>query len=89
MKGENTMTVKNLIEMLQQYDGNTEVMIGKYQRYGSDFAYTIKGIEDDKILSGSFGDDREDVIFLLEGSQEGTMAEAEEFDDLDEEIEED
>ena len=82
------MTVKNLIEMLQQYDEGTEIMIGKYQRYGSDFAYEIKRIEDRKVFSGYFDGENSNVIFLLEGSQEGTMADADETDDWDEDWDE-
>ena len=87
------MTVKELIDKLSSYDPNTEVMIGKYQRYGSDFAYEIKRIESDMMFSSSgFRDNiqKGDVIFLLEGSQEGTMAEPEdEWEDEEFDYEED
>jgi len=75
------MTVKGLISWLQDYDEDTEVMIGMYQRYGSDFAYTIDQIEDSKEFRGFYGDDKEDVIFLLEGEQCGVIADKDEWED--------
>ena len=82
------MTVKELIEKLSKYDPNTEVMIGMYQKYGSDFAYEIAGIESSMMFSSNgFREDipQGDVIFLLEGSAEGTMADPEDEDWEDEE----
>ena len=75
------MTVKGLISWLQNYDEDTEVMIGMYQDYGSDFAYTIDEIEDSKGFRSFYGDDKEDVIFLLEGEQCGVIADKDEWED--------
>jgi len=75
------MTVKGLISWLQNYDEDTEVMIGMYQRYGSDFAYIIDEIEDTKGFHSFYGDDKEDVIFLLEGDQCGVIADKDEWED--------
>lgn len=76
------MTVAELRNMLSDYDGETEVMIGMYQRYGSDFAYALDEIEDTKSFSAFFGGDNDDVIFLLEGEQIGVIADKE--DEYDE-----
>ena len=86
------MKVSELMEMLSAYDDNIEVMIGNYQRYGSDFAYEINGIEDKMVFASYWSgevDTNRKVIFLLEGSQEGTMAAPEDDDDIfdDEEYE--
>jgi hypothetical protein len=52
-----------------------------YQNYGSDFAYSVDEIEDEKMLSAFYGDDEKDVIFLLEGYQCGTMADADDWEE--------
>lgn len=75
------MKVKTLINWLQDYDEDTEVMIGMYQRYGSDFAYNIDQIEDDKGFRSFYGEDKEDVIFLIEGEQVGAIADKEDLED--------
>ena len=75
------MTVGELIEMLSQYDPDTYVMVGKYQRYGSDFAYDINDIEDKKKFSAFYGNDDDNVIFILEGEQAGTMNDKDDDDD--------
>ena len=72
------MKVKTLISWLSDYDDDTEVMIGMYQIYGSDFAYTIEEIEDKKAFEGFYGEHEDNVIFLLEGDQCGVIADEEE-----------
>lgn len=67
------MTVAELKNMLSYYDDETEVMIGMYQRYGSDFAYDIDEIEDTKSFHGFYGEYNDDVIFLLDGGQVGVI----------------
>ena len=68
------MTVRNLINWLEEFDEDATVMIGMYQGYGSDFAYNIDDIEQ-KSLVGFYGDDEEDVVFLIEGRQVGVLSE--------------
>ena len=35
------MTVKELIDLLQDFDDDTEVVIAEYQSHGTDFAYDV------------------------------------------------
>ena len=66
------MTVRDLIEMLEGFDGDMEVLIGMQQSYGSDFAMDIAyDIEEHKI-NAFYGDDYRAVV-LTEGSQLGTV----------------
>ena len=70
------MTVSELISMLEEYDGDTEVVIAEYQRYGSDFAYSVGDVTDgayDNWDGDSIDEDGTCVIIPL-GSQIGTMA---------------
>ncbi len=70
------MTVSELISMLEEYDGDTEVVIAEYQRYGSDFAYSVGDVTDgayDNWDGDSIDEDGTCVIISL-GSQIGTMA---------------
>jgi hypothetical protein len=75
------MTVGELKQRIEEYNDDTEVMIGVYQNYGSDFAYSVDEIEDEKMLRAFYGDDEKDVIFLLEGYQCGTMADADDWEE--------
>ena len=91
------MTIRELedaLKSLKKYDGftdDTEVMIGMYQHYGSDFAMSIDEIEIDKGIRTFWGDDipKGKVIFLIEGSQEGVMDDIEDDDEYDDEYDED
>ena len=77
------MTVRDLIEMLEEFDEDMEVCIGMIQRYGSDFAMNIcDDVEKHKIRS-FYGDDFKAVV-LTEGEQIGTVK----YDDEDEDEEE-
>lgn len=66
------MTVRELIEELENYDDDQEVMIGQYQTYGSDWAYAISEVEAHDVRA-LYGEDMEDVVLLLEGRQDGTI----------------
>ena len=69
------MTVSELISILEEYDGDTEVVIAEYQRYGSDFAYAIGDVADgtyDNWDGDSIDEDGTCVMISL-GSQIGTM----------------
>ena len=74
------MTVRDLIEMLEEFDGDMEVRIGMIQNYGSNFAMNIvNDIAEHKIRS-YYGDDFKAVI-LTEGNQIGVV----DYDDDDDE----
>jgi hypothetical protein len=74
------MTVRDLIEELENFDGDMEVRIGMIQNYGSNFAMNIiDDIAEHKIRS-FYGDDFKAVV-LTEGNQIGTV----DYDDDEEE----
>lgn len=67
-----SMTVRELIEELENFDGDMEVRIGMIQNYGSNFAMSIcDNIEEHEIKS-FYGEDYNAVV-LTEGSQIGTV----------------
>lgn len=66
------MTVNELRDYLDDFDGDAEVYIGEYQKYGSDFAYNIDEVESDVSING-FYDDEENAVLITMGSQIGTI----------------
>ena len=82
------MTVRDLIEMLEGFDGDMEVCIGMIQNYGSNFAMdVVDDIAEHKIRT-FYGDDFRAVV-LTEGHQIGTVDYDDEYDDEDEDEYED
>lgn len=76
------MTVRELIDALEQFDEDMEVCIGMIQRYGSDFAMNIcEDIEEHSIHS-FYGKNYKAVV-ITEGEQVGTV----DYDDSDDEDE--
>ena len=74
------MTVRDLIDMLEQFDEDMEVRIGMIQNYGSNFAMNIcDDVAEHKIRS-FYGDDFKAVV-ITEGNQVGTV----DYDDDEEE----
>lgn len=71
------MTVSELIEELQQYDDDTEVVIACFQARGTDFGYNVGRVEP-VTLSPFDGDDKVQVVAIVEGYQEGSIREEEE-----------
>lgn len=73
------MTVNELINLLQDFDGDTEVVIAEYQNYGSDFAYEIWDVS--KTRYDNWNDDALDedgtCVQIAMGSQIGTMCDDE------------
>ena len=65
------MTVRELIEILESYDGDMEVRIGMQQTYGTDFAMRIHDV-DERSVSGFYGEDYKAVV-ITEGSQCGVV----------------
>lgn len=66
------MTVRELIDELEKFDEDMEVMIGMLQRYGSNFAMSIcDNIEERKVEP--FYEDDYNAVVITEGSQIGTV----------------
>ena len=74
------MTVRDLIEMLEEFDGDMEVRIGMIQNYGSNFAMNIVDDIAEHNIRTFDGEDFKAVI-LTEGEQIGTV----DYDDEEEE----
>ena len=66
------MTVRELIEKLEKFDGDMQVRIGMEQKYGSDFAMHIVDDIDEFNIESFYGNDYHAVV-LTEGSQCGTV----------------
>ena len=67
-----SMTVRDLIDILENYDDDMEVKIGMKQRYGCDFAMNIcDDVEVHKIKS-FWGSDYKALV-ITEGEQIGTV----------------
>ena len=65
------MTVKKLINWLQDFDPDKEVIIGMVQNYGSDFAMGISDVAECEVRPWR-GDNMECVV-ITEGSQFGVV----------------
>ena len=65
------MTVRDLIEELENFDYDQEVVIGMQQNYGSDFAYTIYDTEELPVKD--WDNEKEDMVVLTMGRQFGTV----------------
>ena len=74
------MTVRELIEILEEYDEDMEVRIGMIQRYGSNFAMNICEDVEEHTIRSFYGKDFKAVV-LTEGNQIGTV----DYDDEEEE----
>jgi hypothetical protein len=66
------MTVRELIDMLENFDDDMEVCIGMIQRYGSNFAMDIIDDIAEHKINSFYGEDERAVV-LTEGSQIGTV----------------
>lgn len=76
------MTVRDLIEMLEEFDEDMEVRIGMIQNYGSNFAMNIINDIAEHNIRTFYGNDFKAVV-LTEGNQIGTV----DYDDEEEEDE--
>jgi len=67
------MTVRDLIEQLEEFDDDMEVKIGMIQSYGSNFAMNICDdiVEERTIHDWDYGDYK--AIVITEGGQIGTV----------------
>ena len=66
------MTVRDLIDVLEQFDEDMEVRIGMIQRYGSNFAMNICSDIEEHTINTFYGNDFKAVV-LTEGNQIGTV----------------
>ena len=66
------MTVRDLIEMLEEFDEDMEVRIGMIQNYGSNFAMNIVDDVAEHKIRSFYGKDFRAVV-LTEGNQIGTV----------------
>jgi hypothetical protein len=66
------MTVRELIEMLEEFDGDMEVRIGMIQNRGSNFAMNIIDDIAEHSINSFYGDDFTAVV-ITEGNQVGTV----------------
>ncbi len=78
------MKVKDLIEILETYDENAEVIIGMRQTYGTDFAMGIEYDIAEHRINAFYGEDFNAVV-ITEGSQIGAVA----YDDNDDDEDDD
>lgn len=65
------MTVRELIEALENFDGDMEVIIGMQQTYGIDFAMSIRDVEEYNVMA-FYGEDYKAVV-ITEGGQCGAV----------------
>lgn len=66
------MTVRDLIDMLENFDEDMQVRIGMKQDYGSDFAMDISYDVEEHTINAFYGNDYNAVV-ITEGSQVGTV----------------
>ena len=73
------MTVREMIDMLENFDDDMEVIIGMQQTYGTDFAMEIGDVEEYNVMA-FYGEDYKAVI-ITEGGQCGAVDYDGEHDD--------
>lgn len=66
------MTIRELINELENFDEDMEVLIGMQQRYGTDFAMSIQDNIEEYTIRAFYGDDYKAVV-ITEGSQCGAV----------------
>lgn len=72
LQEDNDMTVKDLIDALEQFDDDMEVKIGMIQNYGSNFAMDICDEIEEHNINSFYGDGIKAIV-LTEGRQIGTV----------------
>ena len=77
------MTVRDLIDMLECYDDDMEVVIGMVQAYGTDFAMEVDYDIAEHRIRAFYGNDYKAVV-ITEGDQCGAVDYDDEEDDWDE-----
>lgn len=76
------MTVRELIEALENFDEDMEVRIGMRQKYGTDFAMRIADDIEEYEINSFWGKDYKAVV-ITEGSQCGSVEYDEDYRDDD------
>lgn len=71
------MTVRELINWLEEFDEDAEVVIGIQQTYGTDFAIEIEDISNENV-NLFYGDSEDKFVVITEGSQIGSVSYREE-----------
>ena len=66
------MTVRDLIDALEDFDEDMEVRIGMIQNYGSNFAMDIMCEVEEHNIKSFYGDGYKAVV-ITEGGQVGTV----------------
>lgn len=66
------MTVRDLIDMLEEFDEDMEVRIGMIQKYGSNFAMNIIDEIAEHNIRSFYGEDFTAVV-ITEGNQIGVV----------------
>ena len=66
------MRVRDLIDILETYDGDMKVKIGMRQTYGTDFAMDVEYDIDERKIRAFHGNDYKAVV-ITEGSQCGAV----------------
>lgn len=78
------MTVRDLINILEDYDDDMEVKIGMRQTYGTDFAMDVEYDIEERKIRAFYGNDYKAVV-ITEGRQCGAVV----YDDDEDEYDED
>ena len=76
------MTVKDLIEALEMFDDDMEVVIGMQQRYGTNFAMRIRNDIEERAVRSFYGKDY-NAIVITESEQCGSVDYRNEDEDWD------
>ena len=66
------MTVRDLIEALEMFDDDMEVVIGMQQRYGTNFAMRICSSVEEYTINPFYGEDYKAIV-ITEGEQIGSV----------------
>ena len=66
------MTVRELINWLEEFNEDAEVVIGMPQTYGTDFAIEIDDVSEEKV-NLFYGDSEDKFVVITEGSQIGSV----------------
>lgn len=75
------MTVKELINWLEDFDDDAEVVIGMKQRYGSNFAMEIENVSEEKVDNWDTNEEDIPYVVITEGKQIGCVGYEDEEED--------
>lgn len=76
------MTVREMIELLGEFDDDAEIVIGEQQRYGNDFAYDINDVTEQIYEGFWYGEGK--VVSINLGRQMGYIDYSADVDDYEE-----